>query len=96
MIEYRQKTIRIWWQIASDDARLLVDHMVEKTWILMREAVVVLLPDVRRQKKIQRRDWPSPRQFLDDLQPFGVLAEHRINDSYECLVAVEETVTAGQ
>jgi hypothetical protein len=58
----------------------------------MREAVVILLPDVGGEQVVQRRDFPPPGQFQTDLEPFRVLAEHRIDDANEGLVAVEQPV----
>ena len=62
----------------------------------MREAVVVLAPDVRRQQVVERRDGPAPRDLPGHLQPLRVLVEHRIDDVDEGLVAVEQPVAAGQ
>src|SRR5438874_12776090 len=38
----------------------------------------------------------APRQSRRDLQPFGVLVEHRIDDMDERLVAVEQSVSSGE
>ena len=62
----------------------------------MGEAVVVLLPDMRREQVVQRRDLPPPGQFGRDLQPFRMLAEHRVDNADERLVAVEQAVPPGQ
>ena len=62
----------------------------------MGEAIVVLLPDVRREQVVQRRDLAPPRQFERDLQPFRMLAEHRIDDADEGLIAVEQAVSPRQ
>ena len=62
----------------------------------MRCAVVVLTPHVRAQQVVQRRDRPPPGQFAAGGQPFRVLVEHRVDDVHERLVAVEQTVAAGQ
>ena len=67
-----------------------------KAGILVREAVVILPPDVRGQQVVQRRDLPPPRQVRRDLQPLGVLVEHRIDDVDERLVAIEKAVPAGE
>jgi hypothetical protein len=63
VIEDRQQTIGVGRQVNAHDIGLLVDHVVEKTGILVREAVVILLPDVGGQQIIQRRDLPAPGQF---------------------------------
>ena len=47
MINDRQQTVRVGWEVDADDVGLLVDDMVEEPRVLVREAVVVLLPDVR-------------------------------------------------
>ena len=96
MIEDGQQTVRIGRQIDAHDLGLLVDDVIEEAGILVREAVVILLPNVGGEQIIQRRDLPPPGQFQRDLQPLGVLAEHRIDDADECLVAVEKAVPAGE
>jgi len=88
----RQEAVRVRWQVDADDIGLLVDHVVEKARILVREAVMVLLPDVGSQEIVQRRDLSTPWQLLDDFQPLRVLVEHRVDDVDEGLVAVEEAV----
>ena len=70
--------------------------MVEEAGILVREAVVILLPDVGGEQIVQRGDLAPPRQFQGDLQPLGVLTEHRIDDANEGLIAVEQSVPPGQ
>src|SRR6516162_7276103 len=70
--------------------------MVDETGILVTEPVVILPPNVARQQIIQRGDWPSPRNVTGDLQPFGVLVEHRVNDMNERLITRKEPVAAGQ
>ena len=63
----------------------------------MREPVVVLAPDGRRQQDVLRRDRRAPRHVvLGDVQPLRVLVEHRIDDVGERLVGVEEPVPAGE
>ena len=96
MIEDRQQAIGIGRQIHADDVGLLVDHVVEEAGILVREAVVILLPDVGGEQIVQRGDLPAPRQFQRYLQPLGVLAEHRVDDANEGLIAVEQPVPPGQ
>ena len=62
----------------------------------MSETVVILLPDMGGQQVVQRRDLPPPRQVARDLQPLGVLVEHRIHNVDESFIAVEKPVPAGQ
>src|ERR1041384_8735839 len=62
----------------------------------MAEAVVVLTPDVRSQQIVKRRDRPAPRNAAGDLEPLGMLVEHRIDDVDERLVAGENAVPAGE
>ena len=96
VIEDREQAVGIGRQIDADDIGLLVDHVIEEAGVLVREAIVVLLPDVGGEQVVQRGDLPPPGQFRRDLQPFGVLAEHRIDDANEGLVAVEEPVPASE
>ena len=96
VIEDRQQAIGVGRQINAHDVGLLVDHVIEESRILMREAVVILLPHVRGEQIIQRRDLPAPGQFQRDLQPLGMLAEHRVDDANEGLIAVEQPVPPGQ
>ena len=96
MVERRQQAVGIRRQVNPDNVRLFVDHVIEEPGVLMRETVMILLPDVRGQQVIQRSDFPAPWQFQRDLQPFGMLAEHRIDDTNERLVTVEQPVPPGQ
>ena len=96
VVEDRQQAIGVGRKINAHDIRLLVDHVVEKTGILVREAVVILLPDVGGEQIVQRGDLAAPGQLQRHLQPLGVLAEHRVDDANEGLIAVEQPVPAGQ
>ena len=96
MIPDREQTIGIRRQIDAHDGGLFVHDVVNETGVLMREAVVHLLPDMRGQQIVQRRDGTSPRQAGGDFQPLGVLVEHRIYDVDERLVAIEQSVPAGE
>jgi phage tail protein X len=96
VIEDRQQAIGVGRKVNAHDIGLLVDDVVEEAGILVREAVVILLPDVGGEQIVQRRDLPPPGQFQRYLQPLGVLAEHRIDDANEGLIAVEQPVPPGQ
>ena len=89
VIKDRQQTIGIGRQVNAHDIGLLVDDVVEEAGILVGEAVVILLPHVGGEQIVERGDLPAPRQFQGYLQPFGVLAEHRVDDANERLIAVE-------
>jgi hypothetical protein len=91
-----QQAIGVRWQIDPNDLGLFIDDVVDEPGVLMAEAVVVLAPDVTGQQVIQRANGPPPRNVIADLQPFGMLVEHRIDDVDEGLVAGEEAVAAGQ
>ena len=92
----RQQAVRVRRQVDADDLRLLVDDVVDEARVLVREAVVVLAPDVRGQQVVERRDRPPPRDVARHLQPLRVLVEHRVDDVDERLVAGEEAVAAGE
>ncbi len=96
VIEDRQQAVGVGRQVNAYDIGFLVDDVVEEAGILVREAVVILLPDVGGEQIVQRGDLPPPGQFRRDLQPLGVLAEHRVDDANEGLVAVEQPVPPGQ
>jgi hypothetical protein len=46
VIEDRQKAVGVWRQIDTHDIGFLVHDVVNKTGILVREAIVILLPDM--------------------------------------------------
>ena len=62
----------------------------------MSETVVVLPPDVRSQKIIERSDRMPPWDIQRGLEPLGMLIEHRIHDMDKALIAGEEPMTAGK
>ena len=83
-------------KVDADDVGLLVGDEVDEAGILVAEAVVVLAPDVRGQEIVERGDRAPPRQAARNLQPFGMLVEHGIDDVDEGLVAGEQAVPAGE
>ncbi len=92
----REEAVRVGRQVDPDDLGLLVHDVVDEAGILVREAVVVLPPDVRREEVVERGERPPPRDAAGHLQPLRVLVEHRVHDVDEGLVAVEEPVPAGE
>ena len=96
MIPDREQAVGIRRQIDPHDGGFLVHDVINETGVLMRQTVVHLLPDMGSQQVVQRRDFPPPRQRRRDLQPLGVLVEHRIHDVDERLVAVEQPMPAGE
>ncbi len=70
--------------------------MVDEAGILVAESVVILPPHMGRQKIIQRGDRSPPGDMTADLQPLGMLIEHRIDDVNEGLVAGEEAMPPGE
>ena len=83
-------------QIDAHDVGLLIRYVVEEAGVLVREAVVVLLPHVRGEHVVERGDVLPPRKLVTDLEPLGVLRDHGIDDADEGLVAVEKAVAAGE
>ena len=81
-------------QIDADDLGLLVHHVVNEAGVLVAEAVVVLPPHVRGEQVVQGGDGPAPGNVARDLEPLGVLVEHRVHDVDEGFVAGEEAVPA--
>ena len=96
MVGDPEQCIGIGRKIDADDIGLLVDDEIDEAGILMAEAVMVLPPDMRRQQIVERGDRASPGQATRNLQPFGMLVEHRIHDVNKGLIAGEEAVPAGE
>ena len=67
-----------------------------KPGVLMREAIVILTPDVRGEQVVQRGNRLPPRQGGCDLQPLGMLVKHGVDDVDEGLVAIEDAVATGE
>ena len=76
MICYRQKAVGVGRQIDAHDIGLLVRDVIDEAGILVREAIVILAPDVRREQVVQRCDRLAPRDLPADLEPFCMLIEH--------------------
>ena len=91
-----QQRVGVRRQVDPDHLGLLVHHVVDEARVLVAEAVVVLPPHVRGEQVVERGDRAPPGQLPGDLQPLGVLVEHRVDDVDERLVAGEEAVPAGQ
>jgi len=53
VIKHRQQAVGVGRQIDTNDIGFLVDNMVEESRILVRKAVVILLPDMRGEQIIQ-------------------------------------------
>ena len=96
VVHHRQQAVGIRRKINPHDLGFLVDDVVDEAGILVGEAVVILAPDMGGQQVVQRGDLAPPRQVRGDLQPLGVLVEHRIDDVDERLVAVEQPVPTGE
>ena len=92
----RQQAVDVGRQIDAGDLGALVDHHVEEAGVLMGEAVVILAPDGGGDEQVERGDSARARAALGDVQPLGVLVEHRVDDVDEGLVGGEEAVAAGE
>ena len=53
MVGHREQAVRVRRQINANDVRFFVHNVIDESGILMREAIVVLAPDVRRKQVIQ-------------------------------------------
>src|SRR5690242_13732774 len=94
MVGDTEQRVRIRRKIDADDLGLLVHDMIDEAGVLMTEAVVILPPDVRTEKVIERGDGPAPLDVPRGLQPLRMLVEHRIDDVNEGFIAGEEAVPA--
>ena len=96
MVGDGQQSIRVRREIDPDDFTLLIHDVVDEAGILVAEPIVILPPDMRREKVVEGRNGPSPRDMPRHLEPLGVLVEHRVDDVDERLVATEEAVPPRQ
>ena len=94
VVKAGEQAVGIRRQIHAHDIGLLVGRMVEEAGVLMRKAVVVLLPDVRGEDVVERGDVLPPRQLAAHLEPLGVLGEHGVHDADERLIAVKKAVAS--
>ena len=96
VIKDRQQAVGVRGKVTAHEIGCLVDDVVKKSWVLMGKAVVILLPHMRGQEEVQRRDIASPGQLIADLQPFRMLAEHGVDDANEGFITIEEPVPASE
>ena len=66
MVHHTQQTVGIRREVNTHNLGLLVDHVVQETRILVREAVVILPPDMRSQHVVQRGNLAPPGQARRD------------------------------
>jgi hypothetical protein len=96
VIEDRQQAVCIGRQIHANDVGFLVDDVIEKPWVLMRKTIVILLPNMRCEQVVEGGYLAAPGELRGNFEPLGMLAEHRIDDTDEGFVAVEEAMAPGQ
>ena len=94
MIGHREQRVGIGRKINANDFCLFVHDVIDKPGVMMAEAIMVLTPDVRTQKIIQRGDGPAPGNVSRHFQPFRVLVKHGIDDMDKGFVTVEKSMTA--
>ena len=70
--------------------------MVQESGILVGEPVVVLLPYIGGQDKVQGSDWLPPGKLVCYLQPFCMLCRHGIHDTDKCFIACKKAMAASQ
>ena len=61
MIRDGKKRVGVRRQIDAHDVRFFVDHQIDEAGILVREAIVILPPDMRGQQIVERSDGTPPR-----------------------------------
>ena len=96
MIGDGEERVGIGREIDTNDVWLLVGDVINESGVLMREAVVVLTPDMGGKQIVERRDGGAPGNVARDFQPFGVLVEHGIDNVDESFIAGEKAVAAGE
>ena len=60
VISHREQGVGIGRKINSDDLGFLVHDMINETWILMAETIVILPPNMGSQQIVERCDGPAP------------------------------------
>jgi hypothetical protein len=63
VVEDGQEAVGVGREITANDVSLLVDDVIEEAGVLVREPVVILLPDMGGEQVVQRRDVASPRKL---------------------------------
>ena len=53
VVDYREQAVGVRRQVDTHHFRLLVRNVVQKAWVLVRKAVMILLPHMRGQKIVQ-------------------------------------------
>ena len=96
VVKAAEQAVGVRGQVEPHHIRLFVGHMVQEAGVLMGEAVVVLLPDVGGEDVVEGGDLLPPGQLPADLQPLGVLGDHRVHDADKGLIAVEQAVPPGE
>ena len=96
VIDNGEQGVRVRWQIDADNVCLLVHHMIDEARVLVAEAIVILAPDMGGQEIGERGDRLAPSDLAGNVQPLGVLVEHRVHNVDEGFVAGEEAMAAGE
>ena len=96
MVKAGKQAVRIGREIHAHHVRLFVGDVVEESGILVRKAVVVLLPYVGGEDEVQGSDVLSPRQLIANFQPLCVLRGHRVDHADKRLVRSKESVPPGE
>jgi len=75
----------------------LVEKNVNEAGVLVREAVMVLAPDVAGEQHVDSGDGLAPGDVTHGcLKPLAVLVDHRVDEVDEALVARPEAMPAGE
>jgi hypothetical protein len=53
VVRHRKQAVGVGRQVDANDLRLLVDDVIDEARVLVREAVVVLTPDVRGEQDVE-------------------------------------------
>ena len=96
VVEAGQQAVGVWRQVHAHNVCLLVGDMVKESGILVGKSVVVLLPYIGSQDKVQGSDWLPPGKLVGNLQPFCMLRCHGVHNTDKCLIACKETMASGQ
>src|SRR5699024_1611311 len=96
VIKAGEQTVSIRREIHADNICFLVGNVIQEAGILMSKSIVVMLPYIGGQDKVQRGDRLSPGKLVADFQPFCVLSCHRIYNTDKCFIPCKEAVASGE
>ena len=76
VIHYGEETVPVGWEIDAYDFGRFISDDVEKAWILVGEAVVILTPHGCGEEDVEGGHFGAPFDFEAFFKPFAMLVDH--------------------